>query len=162
MATLVEDAVQTHLAGGTEYLTRSVHALYSEGNPFPSSLVSYSIKTPINVGNQDVFSVGRNDGSRTVQFTYNYLLRPTQATYPGGAYIKYNWDSDGNYILSKEEDLPNYKTLYVWKDLVGLTDVTAPSRETTRYTYDARNRLATEWDTKGNPLYHFFYKLKNE
>ena len=104
MMTLVEDAVQTQYDNGSEYLTKSVHATYTDGNPSPSTITTYRINTPICVDNADVFSAGRSGGGRTVNLLYNNLQRLIQANYPGGAYVKYTWDYDGRYILSKEEN----------------------------------------------------------
>ncbi len=162
MMTLVEDAVQTQYDNGSEYLTKSVHATYTDGNPSPSTITTYRINTPICVDNADVFSAGRSGGGRTVNLLYNNLQRLIQANYPGGAYVKYTWDYDGRYILSKEENGTNYKHFFQWKDLVGITDISSPTGETAHYTYDSRNRLSSQRDTEGNPIYHFFYKLKNE
>lgn len=164
LPSLISDIVKLRLFGNDAYLTESKELSYGNlNNPNPTQIRSYKIEKPILVTNiNNVFVAGRNNGYRQIDIIYNNKFRPTSVSSPGNTWVHYTWDSDGINLLAKEENLSGYKYLYQWKDLVGLTDVTAPSRETTRYTYDARNRLATEWDTKGNPLYHFFYKLKSE
>lgn len=160
----VRDLVKTKRFGSEKYLTESVAMDYNnKRNPSPSLILSYIIDKPINITQvNDVFSIGRNNGAREISLLFNNLLRPVTVVYPGNSWIEYTWDTDGNYILSKEENDTDNIHLYEWKDLVGLTKVTWPTRASSFYFYDEKSRLAVERDTKGEVLYHYFYHLNNE
>ena len=60
------------------------------------------------------------------------------------------------------ENAPGNATSYQWKDLVGVTEITAPSGQTEGADYDSRNRLWRRRDTAGRVTESYQYKLKNE
>lgn len=160
----VRDIVQLTSKGNDTYITESRSMIYGNpANPNPTQIRSYKIAHPVFVSDiNNVFTLGRNNGFRQTEISYDNRFRPTQVSLPGGAYINYVWDSEGLNLLSREENISGNKFTYKWKDLVGVTEIKSPSGEVSNYFYDDRYRLSTARDTKGNPLYHYFYKLKNE
>lgn len=86
----------------------------------------------------------------------------TITNYSGGSIAVPDFKSHGATLRSK---LPHaFVTIYTYKPLVGGTGITDPSGRTTRYEYDAFNRLSeirNDRGVKGDLMQKFEYKYHN-
>lgn len=156
-------AVRTRTAEGIEYLVMGMQSEYS--TPLvhiqPSSNTVYRFVWPHPVNGEAHARAAYHLGvPEQTAFTRDSLFRITRADLPGGAWVEYDWD--GNNIVQVRENANGNATSYQWKDLVGVTEITAPSGQTEGADYDSRNRLWRRMDTAGRVTESYQYKLKNE
>lgn len=161
---LLCDAVRLRHAGGRTYLIDAEHYDYGiADNPHPTRITRYDVGEGIDVtglGDDALFASARSNPAVQYNFQYDDKFRLTKASFPGGAWISYTWD--GNHIASKTENGASNQTLYSWRDLIGLTGMTAPSGQTESYEYDAHNRPWKTLDTDGNAVSVMHYHLQND
>ena len=113
----------------------------AHGNPKPTGIRRYA-----------------PDGTfRTTTVSYDGRFRPIWLDLPGNANIEYSWD--GNNLASRTDNGAGNTTSFEWKDLVGLTQVKAPSGAWTSYTYDTNNRLHEEKDSRTSTTRSYDYLL---
>lgn len=135
----------------------------SSGNPYPVSATVYSSAIPaMSKDDRHTFSIPENFLPRAYTYYYDDKYRLIMAGYPGGAYIKYLWDSDKRHIIKRERDSAENSWQYEWKDLVGLTKVTYPATGFNGFVYDRNNRLSVQYNLNGDVMYRYMYHLKNE
>ncbi len=162
---LLSDIVKTRSEGNQKWITSAERYTYdSLGCKLPTKIQSKIFESPMNVSSlnvSDYFSVTPSS-TRISTFSYNGKQRLTHAALPGGATIDYTWDPAGKYVLTKSVNGPDNVTIFDWKDLVGLTQVTDPSGQVERYEYDARNRPWKAFDSDSLTVSVYYYKLKNE
>ncbi len=123
----------------------------------PVSLTEYVLDIPSPSSPSET-----NSRIETTNVTYNKLLRPTNVNMEGDAYIKYDWDSFGRYIISKTVNSDEGKTEYEWKDLVGLTYVKDPTGRVTRYEYNDKGRLSGVRDSDSSLVASYDTYLKSD
>ena len=162
---LVSDAVKTREEGNQVWMTAAESYTYGiPGCPRPTRILSRVFDAP-----QDVSLISEGDyydvtsgQTQASLFSYNAKQRLVHAAMPGGTTVDYTWDADGRNVLSKSANGPANRTEFAWKDLVGLTGVTAPSGQAESYLYDDRNRLWKTLDGDSHPVSVFHYKLRNQ
>ena len=161
---LMSDAARTRKSGGREYLLAAERYDYGiAGNPHPTRITEYDLGDGVDVTGLDMSSLFSAAGSRPVlrhDCEYDVLGRLTRVSSPGGAWTSYTWA--GNNVASRTENGTDNRTLYRWKDLVGLSGTTELSGREESYEYDARNRLYKIVDTDGNTMSATHYHLRNE
>lgn len=161
---LLSDALETRMSGGKEYLVTAEHYdYYITDNPHPTRITRYDVGEGIDVTGLNfdaLFASARSNPAVQYNFQYDDKFRLTRASFPGGAWISYTWD--GNHIASKTENGTSNQTLYSWKDLIGLTGISAPSGQTESYEYDVHNRPWKTLDTDGNAVSVMHYHLQND
>lgn len=161
---LISDALVTKVSGGREYLVAAEHYEYgTASNPHPTGITRYDVGAGIDATglvNDALFASAQSNPAVQYDFQYDDRFHLTRASFPGGAWISYTWD--GNHIVSKAENGASNQTLYSWKDLIGLTGITAPSGQTETYEYDTHSRPWKTLDTDGNTVSVTHYHLKND
>ena len=159
--TLLEAAAKTRVCeSGSEYLLAREQYSYKPGTPKVSGITSFLPDSPVPVtAPHTPFSVDAGSG-RISSFGYDGLQRLTSALFPGCGSILYTWN--GNMLVSKSENGTPNVSLFAWKDLVGLTGVTAPSGQSESYLYDDRNRPWKTLDSDSRTVSVFHYKLRNQ
>lgn len=164
LSKLVCDAARLRHDGSRTYLIDAEHYDYGiVNNPHPTRITRYDAGDGLDVtglGGDALFASAQSNQSVQFDFQYDDKFRLTRASFPGGAWISYTWD--GNHIASKTENGASNQTLYSWKDLIGLTGITAPSGQTETYEYDTHSRPWKSLDTDGNTMSVTHYHLKND
>ena len=152
--------VKTRTVNGIERITSKMEFDYSSDNINPIYIRQYLIPEPEAVTSSSVFNIDVGSDTRVIQMTYDSRHRLIQASFPGNAYAAYEWS--GNNPISKTVNGTDGKTLYEWKDMVGLTRVTEPSGQSIRYSYDSRNRPEYILDTRGKAVERYRYFFVND
>ena len=163
LSLLVSDVAKTRSINGHHYLLEAEHYYYGiSGNPHPTLITKYLPGSGLDVSGMSevqMFAAAQSCPSFQFNFEYNQDNRLTKASSPGGAYISYEWD--GNNIVSRRENGASNLQLYEWKDLVGLTEVTASSGQRESYEYDSGGRLYKTIDNDGHAVSVTHYHFKN-
>lgn len=123
----------------------------------PVSLTEYIIDIPSSDSPSNA-----NSKVETTAVTYDSLLRPTKVDMPGDAYIKYDWDNTGKYIIRKTVNSEEGKTEYTWKDLIGLTSIKDPTGQITRYEYNDKGKLTGVRDSDSSLVVSYDTHLWSE
>lgn len=155
-------SVSTRCTGGSEYMVAGEWRNYTAEwvHTQPSEIISYKFSRYPVAGEAHARVVYNLGAPESTTFTRDTLFRITRADLPGGAWVEYDWD--GNNIIQVRENAQGNATSYRWKDLVGVTEITAPSGRKEGADYDSRNRLWRRKDTAGRITESYQYKLKNE
>lgn len=160
-------AVRTRVQNGTEYVTAAESYAYGDyhasGNTKPTEIMSYPhsglTALPSGAAAADLFAAALSGTPRPSAYTYDTSFRLTAASLPGGASLAYTWDGH-NPVTRTENGGASY--VYIWRDLVGPTDIVDPSGMSTGYGYDAGGRLNTVSDAQGHTVTKYDYKLIND
>ena len=162
---LLSDAIKTHTSGNQTWIIAAESYYYGlHGCPFPTKIITKVFDIPHNVSMlsvRDYFSVTA-DYIRTSVFSYNTKHRLINVSMPGGATITYTWDALGNHLTSKAINGTLNKTLFEWKDLIGLSKLTTPTGAFETYEYDNRYRLRQIKDSNRNTVFLFDYNMAHE
>ena len=131
--------VKTRTYGSTERIISKDTYTYSGKNAKPASHTQYHIKVPPVTTPSTVFTTSAGDGtSRLTSFSYDTSFKLSDVYLPGGATIEYKWSGNNVVLILEDGSKP---TNLLWKDLVGVTQITEPGGQYTKYEYDNRNRL---------------------
>lgn len=121
----------------------------------PKSVYKYIYDRPVsNKGSYDRINVSG--------YEYDNMGRMTKANLPGGAYVAFEWDTDGRHIIRKTENTDSQVTGYSWSDQIGLSSITFPSGQKETYTYDGKGRLSFVRNTFGEKTRRYEVLLASE
>lgn len=152
-------------ASGREKIVSAQSCTYGTGgNPFPLSVTAYESlgeTLPAVEGRDGIFSRALGGSGRTISYGYDNLFRPVNVTLPGSETLTYTWQN-GVRVTQKTQGTAANRTLFQWKDLVGLSSLGTPDGQRQSYVYDDRNRLKRISDRNGKPVTRYNYKMKNE
>lgn len=125
----------------------------------PSSVEQHTFDNPLPVVSKAHALVAITLGRiRKTEYHYNEHLRPSAVILPGNKTINYHWS--GNHVIQKAI-WPAEKTIYEWKDMVGLTSITDAAGHHTTFEYDPNSRLSVVKDSAGNSIERYDYGLAN-
>ena len=145
------------------HLVSGISFQYSDSdNPQPSKAIHYSSSSPTTMG-ADIFSIPQGYESLTAEYEYyDNNLRLKKESFPGGRYYKYMWDNQARNVVSIENSHTNNITEYLWKDLIGLTQIKYPTNAVTYYIYDSNNRLSQQKNTDNQIEKEYKYYMVNQ
>jgi YD repeat-containing protein len=156
--------VHTVIRGTQQYVTSLERYTYDSqwrhASPVKVQVTQWNVPQPLP---QDPFSISPYYGeTSTVFLTYDNRFRLVRAVGPGGRTFSYTWDNAGRHIIQKSGSLPVDITLFNWKDLVGLTQETAPTGQVTQWEYDGKRRLKYKKNSLGQKEVEYQYHLNHE
>ena len=152
--------VKTRTYGSTERIVSKDTYTYSGKNAKPSSHTRFHIKVPPVTTPSNVFTTSAGDGtSRLTSFSYDTGFKLRNVYLPGGATIEYQWSGNNVALILEDGSKP---TNLLWKDLVGLTQITEPGGQYTKYEYNSRNRLEKVRNSGNYLTAKYTYYLNND
>lgn len=159
----LENVVSNVVMTKEGHLVSGISFQYSDSdNPQPSKAIHYSSSSPTTMG-ADIFSIPQGYESLTAEYEYydnNFRLK--KESFPGGRYYKYMWDNQARNVVSIENSHTNNITEYLWKDLIGLTQIKYPTNAVTYYIYDSNNRLSQQKNTDNQIEKKYKYYMVNQ
>ena len=169
----VSDVVTTRNAANgnnsLEYVTSLNHFDYdtdSARRHLPIKAASYCKPLPwmsaVSSGDTLWFSPVAPCDTLVRTLSYDAKQRPSVLSLPGNAYLSFVWDTAGRYVLSREENGLAMKSSYAWKDMVGLTRLTAPTGRSEWYGYDEKNRLSKIYRADSVLVKQYDYHIYSE
>ncbi|MGM9788427.1 MAG: RHS repeat-associated core domain-containing protein [Candidatus Cryptobacteroides sp.] len=165
---LLKDEVHSLIRDSLEYVTMSQSYEYDNewGEirwpiSMPARIISYNMDAPcILLDRSTVFSTGRSGWASVRTISYDTLYyRPVRIQDPSFD-ISLTWDDSFKNIINRTVD--GHRTLYEWKDGVGITRITRENGSSRAYVFDNKGRLSSIKNTNGDILQSFVYKFKTD
>jgi YD repeat-containing protein len=128
-----------------------------------SSFTTYPWST-INESNSFSWTNGTNFKLVKSINSYDTFGNPLTETGEDGIQQTYTWGYNSSLLTSLTHNAGTYQhqTAYVYKPLVGVTQVTDPNSRNSKYTYDKFNRLRLEKDHDDQITARYRYHYKDE